>query len=45
MGETASAGDLQAVMDFPSTKNYIAAIIARFDFYRRRGEFAQARRP
>jgi soluble lytic murein transglycosylase len=45
MGETASAGDLQAVMDFPSTKNYIAAIIARFDFYRRRGEFAEARRP
>ncbi len=45
MGETASAGDLQAVMDFPSTKNYIAAIIARFDFYRRRGEFAEAPRP
>jgi hypothetical protein len=40
MGETAGAGDLQAAMDFPMTKSYIATIIARYDFYRRRGEFA-----
>ena len=40
MGDTAGAVDLQAVMDFPTTKSYIAAIIARYDFYKRRGEFA-----
>ena len=40
MGETAGAGDLQAAMDFPMTKSYIATIIARYDFYKRRGEFA-----
>jgi soluble lytic murein transglycosylase len=39
MGETAGAGDLQAAMDFPMTKSYIATIIARYDFYKRRGEF------
>lgn len=42
-GETAGAGDLQAVMDFPSTKNYIAAISARYDYYKRRGEFLDSR--
>ncbi len=42
-GETAGAGDLQAVMDFPSTKNYIAAISARYDYYKRRGEFSDSR--
>jgi peptidoglycan lytic transglycosylase len=40
MGETAGAGDLRAVMDFPTTKNYIAAISARYDYYKRRGEFS-----
>jgi hypothetical protein len=40
MGETAGAGDLQAAMDFPMTKSYIATIISRYDFYKRRGEFA-----
>ena len=45
MGETAGAGDLQAAMDFPMTKNYIAAIIARYDFYKRRGEFAEESPP
>jgi soluble lytic murein transglycosylase len=42
MGETAGAGDLRAVMDFPTTKNYIAAISARYEFYKRRGEFSDA---
>ena len=42
MGETAGAEDLQAVMDFPSTKNYIAAISARYDYYKRRGEFSDS---
>lgn len=41
MGDTAGAGDLQAAMDFPTTKSYIATIIARYDFYKRRGEFAE----
>ncbi|HEY5707119.1 MAG TPA: lytic transglycosylase domain-containing protein [Terrimicrobiaceae bacterium] len=45
MGETAGAGDLQAVMDFPTTKSYINAIIARYDFYKRRGEFAGLNHP
>jgi soluble lytic murein transglycosylase len=38
-GSTADAKDLQDAMDFPGTKNYIAAIILRSDFYRKRGEF------
>lgn len=38
-GETAGADDLQTAMDFPATKSYIAAIIARQDFYKRRSEF------
>jgi soluble lytic murein transglycosylase len=42
MGETAGAGDLRAVMDFPSTKSYIAAISARYEFYKRRGEFSDS---
>jgi soluble lytic murein transglycosylase len=45
LGNTVGAGDLQAVMDFPSTKSYIAAITARYDFYKRRGEFTDTRRP
>ncbi len=44
-GDTADAGDLQAAMDFPMTKSYIATIIARYDFYKRRGEFANASAP
>ncbi len=38
-GATAGAEDLQTAMDFPATKNYIAAIVARYEFYARRGEF------
>jgi soluble lytic murein transglycosylase len=45
MGDTAGAVDLQAVMDFPATKSYITAIIARYDFYKRRGEFPTPRHP
>ena len=45
MGETAGAGDLQAAMDFPMTKSYIATIIARYDFYKRRGEFTDESQP
>jgi peptidoglycan lytic transglycosylase len=45
MGDTAGAGDLQAAMDFPTTKSYIATIIARYDFYKRRGEFASVSTP
>ena len=45
MGDTAGAGDLQAAMDFPTTKSYITAIVARRDFYKRRGEFADLRNP
>jgi peptidoglycan lytic transglycosylase len=45
MGDTAGAGDLQAVMDFPTTKSYITAITARYDFYKRRGEFTDLRSP
>lgn len=39
-GETAAAQDLQAAMDFPGTKSYVAGVMARYDYYRRRGEFA-----
>ena len=45
MGDTAGAGDLHAAMDFPTTKNYIATTIARYDFYKRRGEFRDLRQP
>jgi soluble lytic murein transglycosylase len=45
MGDTAGAGDLQAAMDFPTTKSYITAIVARYDFYRRRGDFTDLRNP
>ena len=38
-GETANAGDLQTAMDFPMTKSYINAIVARHEFYVERGEF------
>lgn len=39
-GESAGAGELQNAMDFPMTKSYIAAIVARYDFYKRNREFA-----
>ncbi|HEY5814432.1 MAG TPA: lytic transglycosylase domain-containing protein [Terrimicrobiaceae bacterium] len=45
MGATAGAIDLQAAMDFPTTKSYVATIIARYDFYKRRGEFPELRPP
>lgn len=38
-GETAGAVDLQTAMDFPGTKSYIEAIVARYEFYARRREF------
>ncbi len=40
-GSTADAKDLQDAMDFPGTKNYIAMIMSRSDFYRKRGEFSE----
>jgi len=43
-GATAGADDLQTAMDFPATKSYIAAITARQDFYKQRGEFGVAAR-
>ncbi len=39
-GESAGAGELQNAMDFPMTKSYIAAIVARYDFYKRNREFS-----
>lgn len=39
-GETTSADEMQAAMDFPMTKSYIAAIVARYDFYKRKPEFS-----
>ena len=39
-GETTSADEMQAAMDFPLTKSYISAIVARYDFYKRKAEFA-----
>jgi soluble lytic murein transglycosylase len=39
-GENAGAGELQDAMDFPMTKSYIAAIVARYDFYKRNAEFS-----
>lgn len=38
-GETAAADDLKAAMDFPGTKSYVAGVLARYEFYRKRGEF------
>ena len=36
-----SAKDLEAVIDFPSTKEYIASIMRRYRLYLERGEFAE----
>lgn len=38
-GDVADAEDLQTAMDFPGTKSYIASIVDRYEFYKRRGEF------
>lgn len=38
-GDTAGAFDLKEAMDFPATKSYIAAIVARKKFYDETGEF------
>lgn len=38
-GPTAGAGDLQLAMDFPMTKSYVMGIVARYDIYKKRGEF------
>jgi len=37
-GETSNVEDLHAAMDFPTTKSYIVAIVARYNFYVRHGE-------
>lgn len=36
-----SAKELEAAMDFPSTKEYIASILRRYRLYLERGEFAE----
>lgn len=38
-GEAAGATEMQAAMDFPATKAYIATIMLRYDYYRRHGAF------
>ena len=35
-GEAAGADDLQTAMDFPTTRSYVVAIVARHDYYKRR---------
>jgi soluble lytic murein transglycosylase len=37
-GELMTAQELEAAMDIPSTRAYIAAVRARYDYYRERGE-------
>ena len=37
-GEQISAEDLRAAMDIPSTRAYVAAVRARYDYYRDRGD-------
>jgi soluble lytic murein transglycosylase len=37
-GELMTAQELDAAMDIPSTRAYIAAVRARYDYYRERGE-------
>jgi len=39
-GENAGAGNLRDSMDFPGTKSYVASILDRYDFYKKRGDFA-----
>jgi len=40
-GESAEAADLQTAMDFPATRGYINEIVQRYEFYIKRGEFAE----
>lgn len=44
-GETAAADDLKAAMDFPSTKGYVASVMARYNYYLKRDEFPAAPSP
>lgn len=37
-GEQMSAADLRQAMDIPSTRAYVAAVRARYDYYRQRGD-------
>jgi soluble lytic murein transglycosylase len=37
-GEQISADDLRHAMDIPSTRAYVAAVRARYDYYRQRGD-------
>jgi len=37
-GEQISAEDLRAAMDIPSTRAYVAAVRARYEYYRNRGD-------
>ena len=37
-GEQISAEDLRKAMDIPSTRAYVAAVRARYDYYRQRGD-------
>lgn len=39
-GLQAGAEDMQLAMDFPLTKSYISSIVARYDAYKKRGEFS-----
>ena len=43
-GEVAEADDLQAAMDFPGTKSYIATIVDRYNFYKRNDDLPKAAR-
>jgi len=38
-GETATAIDLQGAMSYPGTKSYVASIMARAAYYKKRGDF------
>lgn len=39
LGPSAKAGDFYAAISFPTTRDYVEAITARRDFYRKRNEF------
>ena len=41
-GERVSADELDAAMDIPGTRAYIAAVRARYDYYRQRGDRVEA---
>ncbi len=40
-GERISADELDAAMDIPGTRAYIAAVRARYDYYRQRGDLVE----